>query len=96
MEQLMNSGADLSEPRHVLFYCYATSRETADAMAREAGEQGFQVDLREPLPEFPGQWAVVCEVKAVLSPDFVRDSGDFFDRLTERHRAEYDGWEAAV
>jgi hypothetical protein len=33
---------------------------------------------------------------AVLTPDFVRDSTDFFEALAARHAGEYDGWEASV
>ena len=65
-------------------------------MRREAELRGFTTEVREPLPDFPGQWAVVSETHAVASPDFVRDSVDFFEDLAERHGAEYDGWEASL
>ena len=91
---LMNAGADLSEPRHVVFYSYAHSDGVGQEMRREAELRGFVTEVREPLPECPGQWAVVSETNAVASPDFVRDSVDFFEELAERHGAEYDGWEA--
>jgi hypothetical protein len=39
---------------------------------------------------------VRCETHAVTSPEFVRDSDDFFQGLAERQGGEYDGWEASV
>jgi len=39
---------------------------------------------------------VTCEVNAVISPDFVRDTGNLFDTLAAQYDAEYGGWEAAA
>jgi Regulator of ribonuclease activity B len=96
LDQLMKHGADLSEPRHVVYYSYAPSKPVADAMGREAETRGFAAAVREPLADYPGQWSVICEIHTVTSPDFVRDSDDFFQDLADRHDAEYDGWEASV
>jgi hypothetical protein len=86
--------ANLSESCHVVFYSYAPSADVGRAMRRGAESQGFETEVREPLPEFPGQWAVVSETNAVASPDFVRDAVDFVEERARRHGAEYDGWEA--
>jgi Regulator of ribonuclease activity B len=94
--ELMKAGADLDESRHVVYYSYAPSEDTAHAMCREAQAQGYDADVREPSPEVSGQWAVVCETHAATSPDFVREATDFFEDLATRHGAEYDGWEASL
>jgi hypothetical protein len=94
--QLANQGANLTEPRHVIYYCYATSEAVAQTMARDAGEKGFSATVKAPIPESRGQWSVVCEITAVTSPDFVGSSDDFFQDLADRNDAEYDGWEASV
>jgi hypothetical protein len=94
--QLMQNGADLTQSRHVIYYSYAPSEAVAQTMGTEAETKGFAAAVREPLPELPGQWSVVCETHAVTSPDFVRESDDFFQGLADRHGAEYDGWEASV
>ena len=65
-------------------------------MGDEAETRGFSVAVREPLPDFPGQWSVICEIEAVTSREFVIESDDFFQSLADRHGAEYDGWEASV
>ena len=96
LDQLMKTGADLSESRHVIYYSYAPSQETAQAMRQEAEMSGYEASVREPLPEFPGQWAMISETHAVTSPDFVREADDFFQGLADRHGAEYDGWEASA
>ena len=96
LDQLMKNGADLTESRHVIYYPYAPNQEIAQAMGREAEKAGWAPDVREPLPDFPEQWGVVCERHAVTSPDFVRQADDFFQGLADRHGAEYDGWEASA
>ena len=59
-------------------------------MGHEAETKGFTASVREPLPDFPGQWSVIWETQAVTSPDFVREADDFFQELADRHDAEYD------
>jgi hypothetical protein len=65
-------------------------------MEREAKEAGWEPEVRDPLPDFPDQWGVICERHAVTSPDFVREADDFFQGLADGHGAEYDGWEASA
>ena len=96
LDQLMKTGADLTESRHVIYYSYAPSPEVAREMEREAKEAGWEPEVRDPLPDFPDQWGLVCERHAVTSPDFVREADDFFQGLADRHGAEYDGWEASA
>jgi hypothetical protein len=93
---LIDNGADLTQSRHVVYYSYAPSESIARAMGQEAEASYFTADIREPLPQHPGMWSVICEKHAVTSPDFVREADDFFEALAERHGAEYDGWEASV
>ena len=96
LDQLMKAGANLSEPRHVVYYSYAPSEEVAGSMRDEAEAEGYTAEVRDPLAKYPGQWSVVSEIEGVTSPDFVRDADDFFQALADRHGAEYDGWEASV
>jgi hypothetical protein len=96
LQQLMENGADLTASRHVIYYSNAPNEEVARAMGREAETKSYAATIREPLPDFPGQWGLVCETHAVTSPDFVRYADDFFQGLADRHTAEYDGWEASA
>src|SRR4026209_882758 len=68
--QLMAQGADLTKPRHALYFLYFASGDTAEAAAQEGRTAGYACALRDPLPEYPWQWSVVCERSdAILSPD---------------------------
>jgi hypothetical protein len=96
MSEIAKRAADLSQPRHVLFYLYSDSREVGESIAAEARDRGFDAKVRDPIPESGESWSIVCETNTVLTPDFVRDSVDFFESLADRHRSEYDGWEAAA
>lgn len=95
--QLMKAGADLEKPRHALYYLYFATLASADAAAHEARDRSFDVTVKEPLPEYPGQWSVICERQGlVLEIATVRDNDGFFESLAGRHGGEYDGWEASV
>lgn len=94
MEALLQHGADLAARREVVYYSYAPSRSRAAAIAEAARSRGFRVEVRS--SQEPGAWEVVCAVDGVVSPDFVRTNGDFFEDLASRNGAEYDGWQAAV
>ena len=95
--QMMQQGADLSQPRHALYYLYFGSRDVAEAGAVEARAVGYSCQVREPLPAYPDQWALVCERQdAVLNPAGVRQADDLFQGIADRHQGEFDGWEAAV
>ena len=96
LDQLLKNGADLSASRHVVYYSYAPTELVAQAMAREADAQHFNTVVREPLPQYPDQWSLVCDMYAVTTPEFVRESDDFFEGLADRHGGVYDGWEAAA
>jgi hypothetical protein len=96
MSRLTEHGADLTQPREVTFWSYAPSPYVAKAMAAEAAGEGFDVEIREPLPADEEVWAVVCSARAVVDPIFVGGVVEFFEGLAQRHGAEYDGWEAEV
>ncbi len=94
--QLMAGGADLSRPRHALYYLYFSDGGAAAAAADEARAAGYQCEARDPLPQNPGQWSVVCERSdAVLDPPTVIGADDLFQGIADRLGGEFDGWEAA-
>jgi len=94
--QLMQLGADLTKPRHALYYLYFTDRSAAEASAEEGRAAGYVCNVRDPLPQQPDQWSVVCERSdAVLSPTGVNAADDLFQGMADRRNGEFDGWEAA-
>jgi hypothetical protein len=95
--QLMQQGADLTKPRHALYYLYFGSPEAAEAGAEVARGAGYSCTVRDPLPAYPGQWSLVCERHdAILDIDGVRSADDLFQGIADRVSAEFDGWEAGV
>lgn len=63
----------------------------------ELSAAGWQAEVRDPLPEYPAQWAVVAEQnEVVLSPDFVRTATDLMEAVAARGKGDYDGWEASA
>lgn len=97
LQQLVQHGADLDEPRHVLYFLYFPQEHLAGTCADRATQAGWQATVREPVPDYPDSWTVVCEQHdAVTSPAFIRDATDFFESLAEELGGECDGWEASA
>ena len=94
---MMKQGADLTQPRHALYFLYFTARGLAETGAEEGREAGYSCEVREPLPAYPDQWSLVCERQdAVLDIPGVRGADDLFQGIADRLGGEFDGWEAAV
>lgn len=97
LDQLVEAGADMNAPRHVVYYLYFPDQERAADAAAEASSEGFDTDVRPPLPDDPDQWALVCDRHDyVLDLEIVRGNTDLFEGLAARHGGDYDGWEASV
>ena len=95
--QLLQQGADLQQPRHALYYLYFPSRTAAEAGAEEGRSPGYACEVREPVPEYPDQWSLVCErPDSVLDPAGVNAADDLFQGIADRFVGEFDGWEAAA
>ena len=95
--EMLKQGADLSRPRHALYYLYFGTPEAAEAAAGDGRGAGYSCEVREPLRAYPGQWSVVCErPDAVLDIAGVRGADDLFQGIADRLEGEFDGWEAAV
>jgi hypothetical protein len=97
MGQMVQGGADLNQPRHALYYLYLPTRDAAEQAAARGTSAGYAADVREPLPEQPDQWCVVCErPDAVLDVAGVRAADDLFQGIADDLDGEFDGWEAAM
>ena len=97
MGQLLQQGADLHQPRHALYYLYFDDRASAEVGAADGRAAGYTCEVREPLPEFPGQWSLVCErPDAMIDPPGVIAADERFQGIADRHGAQFDGWEASA
>jgi hypothetical protein len=99
LEQLSAAGADLSQPREVVHYVHLPSREAAEAFVPMVVNQGFEPQIREPLPESaddPRPWTVVATSHAVVTVEGVAAARRSFTELAAEYGGAYDGWEAGV
>ena len=95
--QLMEQGADLTKPRHALYYLYFSTRDAAEEGADAARTAGYTCEVRDPLPAYPDQWSVRCERSdVVLDPSGVIAADDLFQGIADRLGGDFDGWEAAA
>ena len=92
---LINAGADLTEPRHVLHFIYELADEAAAGQAADA-VGGWQSTAKSP-PEGYETWSVTFERQGyVLSPENVAADAATFSAAAAAHGGHYDGWEASV
>jgi hypothetical protein len=94
MAQLVKSGADLTEPRHVLYFVYLPTESDANTAALNAREAGYRVDVHP--AEKPDGWSMIAEIIAVIDPPTVIAADDFFQAMADSLQGDYDGWEASV
>lgn len=93
---MLDHGARLDEPRHVLHYVYVPDEEVAAAAADELAGSGWDIEVREPSGG-SSQWLVLCQRDGyVLTPAAVEADRGTFERISARYGGEYDGWEASV
>jgi hypothetical protein len=95
--QMLQGGADLTQPRHALYYLYFGTREAADEAGARGTAAGYSADVREPLPDYPDQWCVVCErPDALLDIEGVKAADELFQGIADDLGGDFDGWEAAL
>jgi hypothetical protein len=96
VKSLLNMGADLTQPRHVVFYLYFSRKSNAVAAAKVLRRRGHQVSVHEPWEKIP-QWATIAETRnRAIIPNFLRETVDVCEALADRHDGEFDGWEAGL
>jgi Regulator of ribonuclease activity B len=97
VDQMVKAGADLSEPRHWIYYLYLPTEQVAHDAAGEVRAAGYDAEARPAAGGADDQWCVVAERHdAVFSADLLIDSDNLFQGLADRLGGEYDGWEASV
>jgi regulator of ribonuclease activity B len=96
LDQLRRAGADLSQPREVLHYAYASTRDGADALAAAVRGDGYDVEVRDSATGGPRPWLVLATAQRVVDEQTAEAATRRFTELAGEHGAEYDGWEASV
>jgi Regulator of ribonuclease activity B len=95
LRQLQGVGADLTRPRHVLYFLYFDDEAGARAAATAAEKAGYEASVTPPS-EVVSQWSMQAESTRVVDYTNVAGFRALFERIAEENRGEYDGWEAAA
>lgn len=92
---LVDAGADLAAPRHVLHFIYDLADE-ATAGRAATGAADWEATVGPP-PDGYDTWSVTFERSGyVLTPENVAADADTFSALAAEVGGTYDGWEASV
>ena len=94
-DALRAHGADLEKVTEVLFYLYLPSEYEAKAAASVLMDNGFQPEVREPLPEYDN-WLCLATKHMVLTNETITGARELLEELAARYNGDFDGWEAAV
>ena len=91
LEHLRKAGSDLSLPTDIRWHIHL-SEAGAAAFRRDAQAEGWQVEVEQ-----DGQrWTCTCSRTAVPTLEEIRRMGASLRRLSDLHRGDLDGWEAAI
>ena len=95
LDALRAEGADLAEPRHVLYFLYFGHLPAARAAAADARAAGWVASVQRRAGG-RGEHRVRCERDIVADEPSVATWSAFFALLATQHGGVCDGWEAAV
>jgi hypothetical protein len=92
--QLKRSGSNVQRPHKFDFYLYLPTEAEANRAAQALGAQGLSTQVRRAAKG--STW--LCLASGVYVPDGPKltELGHLFSSLAEKHRGEFDGWEAEV
>ena len=94
LQALIDHGADLSAPRHVLHFLYVESENSGRAAA--ASVPDWEASVKPPVDGYE-TWSLVFERHGyVLTPENVKNDADRFAAIADAASGTYDGWEASV
>lgn len=97
---LRAQGADLSKPRHTLFYFYFPSREDAETahaallQSPLSRERAFRVEVA-PAASGP-KWLCRAEAEMVIDQSVIDRLRPQLEQIARQANGEYDGWECAA
>ncbi len=94
LQALVDHGADLSAPRHVLHFLYVESEEAGRTAATSV--PAWEASVKPPVAGYD-TWSLVFERQGyVLTPENVKNDAARFAAIAESSSGIYDGWEASV
>jgi len=97
---LVRERADLSRPRHSLFYLYFPTKDHAVAARSEvrnleiAKEKGFKAEVQRAATG--SEWLCLVEAEMVINASVIARLRSQFEAIAKKGQGEYDGWECAA
>jgi hypothetical protein len=96
LQQLVDAGADLSLPRHVVYFVYFDDPSRAEQAVGRADAAGYRARSTALPGAYAGTWSLNADIITVLDPAAVVAADELFTSVAGELGGEYDGWEASV
>ena len=95
LEQLRESGSDLTKPHNFEFYFYVPTEADADKAVEKIRSSGFSTAEVSRAASGSG-W--LCLARKTIIPDQadLSDHARFLEQVAAAVRGEFDGWEAEI
>jgi hypothetical protein len=95
LKALAEAGSDLKKPHEINHWLYFSSEADARAAAADLSAAGFSIESVA-LSTDSKQWRVLALKTIVPTLANVENTSSYLERLAQRHRGDYDGWETQV
>ena len=92
---LRDKGADLAAERRLEHYLYLPDERAAEAIANELRGEGFDAEVRTPLPGID-EWLVLVAHQLVLDEQKFLAARARLGEIAHAHGGDYDGWETTT
>ena len=95
IENLQESGSDISKPHNIDFFLYFPSEIQANAAAAEMAQLGYKVVAVESAQD-KKQWEVYATRSLAPQLETMTATTRTLEELASRHGGDYDGWGTEV
>ncbi len=96
VQNLIEQGDDLTEPREVTHFLYFTHRELAEECARQAQAAGYHPgEIQAPTTDLP-RFCLPVEQEIIPTLEEISRHTLFLEEKANESGGEYDGWETFV
>ena len=94
LESLLQAGADLRKPRHVILYLFFPTYEAALEAARHLDDKDYETHVYQSKAETMS-WVVRPERTGIVDEEHVCRERELMSEVSHRFGGEFDGWEAS-
>jgi hypothetical protein len=90
LENMARNGSELSSPRSVEFSYVFAETGAAEAFARQAGSEGFDVSMEK--VELGEAWDVTASKVLVPTCENITEAEELLNAIAQPHEGRSDGW----